>query len=105
MDLARGEPVGVGALGRRRYLTLMFSDLSGSTPLGAHMEAEDYADMLSQLRGLFHAIIPKHRGLIARIQGDGVLAIFGYPQAGEDDGRCAEWRKKGSRKSLSDPHD
>ena len=78
-----------GALGRRRYLTLMFSDLSGSTPLGAYMEAEDYADMLAQLRGLFHTIIPKHRGLIARIQGDGVLAIFGYPQAGEDDGRCA----------------
>jgi class 3 adenylate cyclase/tetratricopeptide (TPR) repeat protein len=93
MDLARGEPLGtsagMGALGRRRYLTLMFSDLSGSTPLGAHMEAEDYADMLGQLRGLFHAIIPKHRGLIARIQGDGVLVIFGYPQAGEDDGRCA----------------
>ena len=93
MDLARGErassSAGAGALGRRRYLTLMFSDLSGSTPLGAQMEAEDYADMLGQLRGLFHAIIPKHRGLIARIQGDGVLAIFGYPQAGEDDGRCA----------------
>ena len=97
MDVARGEPMGAGvgtgagtgALGRRRYLTLMFSDLSGSTPLGATMEAEDYADMLGQLRGLFHAIIPRHRGLIARIQGDGVLAIFGYPQAGEDDGRCA----------------
>ena len=97
MDSASGERAnssssagaGAGALGRRRYLTLMFSDLSGSMPLGARMEPEYYADMLGQLRGLFHAIIPKHRGLIARIQGDGVLAIFGYPQAGEDDGRCA----------------
>src|SRR3954470_7299372 len=77
------------AAGQRRYLTVLFSDLAGSTALGGLMEAEHYAEMLSGLRRLCREIIPKHGGRIARIQGDGVLAIFGYPQPSEDDGRRA----------------
>jgi predicted ATPase/class 3 adenylate cyclase len=83
---ARAE---IDATGRRRYLTILFSDLSESTMLGGLMEAEHYAEMLSGLRRLCHEIIPKHGGRIARIQGDGMLAIFGYPEASEDDGRRA----------------
>ncbi|MDM0110589.1 AAA family ATPase [Variovorax sp. J22R133] len=75
--------------GQRRHLTLLFADLSDSTRLGEMMEAEDYADMLASLRRLCHEIIPRHGGQIARIQGDGVLAFFGYPVAREDDGRRA----------------
>ncbi|CAN5763942.1 hypothetical protein BH11PSE8_BH11PSE8_26470 [soil metagenome] len=78
-----------GAAGQRRYLTVLFSDLSDSTRLGELMEAEHYADMLSAWRALCREIIPRHGGRIARIQGDGVLAIFGYPKALEDDGRRA----------------
>jgi len=77
------------ATGQRRYLTLLFSDLSDSTHLGALMEAEHYAEMLAAFRDLCRSIIPRHGGRIARIQGDGVLAIFGLPEAGEDDGRRA----------------
>lgn len=74
---------------RRRYLTILFSDLSGSTKLGAAMEAEDYADLLNRLRHTYQSVIPKHGGTIVRIQGDGILAIFGHPDAREDDGRRA----------------
>jgi len=77
----------LGADGHRRYLTLLFADLSGSTSLGELMEAEDYADVLAKLRALSREIIPRHGGLIARMQGDGLLALFGYPAAREDDGR------------------
>src|SRR6476659_6193558 len=77
------------AEGQRRHLTLLFADLSDSTRLGELMEAEDYAEMLASLRRLCHEIIPRHGGQIARIQGDGVLAFFGYPMAREDDGRRA----------------
>ncbi|CAN5457751.1 hypothetical protein BH11PSE9_BH11PSE9_16350 [soil metagenome] len=77
------------AAGQRRYLTVLFSDLADSTRLGEVMEAEHYAEMLSAWRALCREIIPRHGGRIARIQGDGVLAIFGYPQALEDDGRRA----------------
>ena len=73
----------------RRYLTLLFSDLSESTSLGEQMDAEEYADLLAVLRSLSQKVIHRHGGQIARIQGDGVLALFGYPQAREDDGRRA----------------
>jgi class 3 adenylate cyclase/tetratricopeptide (TPR) repeat protein len=75
--------------GERRHLTLLFSDLSDSTRLGEAMEAEDYAEMLAAWRALCRRIVPRHGGHIARIQGDGVLAFFGWPEAGEDDGRRA----------------
>lgn len=78
-----------GAEGQRRYLTVLFSDLSDSTGLGGRVDAEDYAALLAELRGLYRRVVMKHGGRIARIQGDGMLAIFGYPTAEEDDGRRA----------------
>ncbi|HEY8708323.1 MAG TPA: AAA family ATPase, partial [Burkholderiaceae bacterium] len=78
-----------GGGGRRRYLTILFSDLSDSTRLGELMEAEPYAEMLGRFRRLCREIVARHGGHIARIQGDGVLAFFGYPQTHEDDGRRA----------------
>ncbi len=74
---------------RRRYLTILFSDLSGSTSLAAAMEAEHYGELLRALREAYHEVIGKHGGTVVRIQGDGVLAIFGHPDASEDDGRRA----------------
>jgi len=89
MVVASRDDAGPDRLGQRRYLTVLFSDLSDSTLLSELMETEYYAEMLNALRGLCREIISKHGGRIARIQGDGVLAIFGYPQAREDDGRRA----------------
>ena len=77
------------AAGQRRLLTLLFVDLSGSTAMAEWMEAEHYAAMLAGLRELYERIVPHHGGAIARIQGDGMLAVFGYPETREDDGRRA----------------
>jgi class 3 adenylate cyclase/tetratricopeptide (TPR) repeat protein len=77
------------AVGRRRYVTILFSDLSRSTDLAAALEAEDYADVLATLRSACESVIPAHGGIIVQIQGDGVLAMFGYPDVGEYDGRRA----------------
>ncbi|CAN5138986.1 hypothetical protein BH11PSE10_BH11PSE10_20360 [soil metagenome] len=74
---------------RRLYLTLLFADLSGSTQLASAMEAEHYADILAQLRHAYYDCLSRHGGTVARIQGDGMLALFGYPQAREDDARRA----------------
>ncbi len=75
--------------GQRRLLTLLFVDLSGSTAMAEWMEAEHYAAMLAGLRDLYERIVPHHGGVIARIQGDGMLAVFGHPDVREDDGRRA----------------
>jgi class 3 adenylate cyclase/tetratricopeptide (TPR) repeat protein len=53
------------------------------------MEPEDYADVLQQLRDVFELIVPRHGGEIVRIDGDGVLCVFGYPISHEDAGRRA----------------
>ncbi|HJV70330.1 ATP-binding protein [Ideonella sp.] len=83
------EPTEIAGIGRRRYLTVLFTDLSGSTQLGDLLQAEHYAAMLGALRALCRDIVPRHGGRIARLQGDGMLAIFGYPDPHEDDGRRA----------------
>ncbi len=75
--------------GVRRFVTVLFSDVSGSSQHAEQLEAEDYADKLDQFREIVREVVPRHGGSIARMQGDGVLALFGYDASREDDGRRA----------------
>ena len=75
--------------GSRHYVTLLFSDLSRSTELAGAMEAEQYAALLSTLRIAYQEAVPRWGGTIVRVQGDGLLAMFGHPVAQEDAGRRA----------------
>jgi class 3 adenylate cyclase/tetratricopeptide (TPR) repeat protein len=75
--------------GERHRLTVLFSDLVGSTVLGREMESEDFSELLGKLREIWHQAAVKHGGRVIRTQGDGALAVFGYPSSGEDDGRRA----------------
>jgi class 3 adenylate cyclase/tetratricopeptide (TPR) repeat protein len=75
--------------GQRRYVTVLFADVSGSSEHAERMEAEAYAALLEQFRRFARHIVPQHRGSIARLQGDGLLALFGSLDAHEDDGRRA----------------
>jgi class 3 adenylate cyclase/tetratricopeptide (TPR) repeat protein len=79
----------LAAEGKRCRLTVLFCDLSGSTALSGDMEAEDYAELLGALRQLYAAAVAAHGGTLVRIQGDGMLAIFGWPQPREGDSRRA----------------
>ncbi len=83
------ETAAAADINQRRHLTILFSDLSESTRIAASMEPEDYAELLQQLRDLCEQIIPRHGGEIVRIDGDGVLCIFGYPVAHDDAARRA----------------
>jgi class 3 adenylate cyclase len=74
-------------VGRRCYLTVLFCDLCSSTALSASLEAEDYAEILGGLRNLYEIAVAKHGGSIVRVQGDGMLAVFGHPSPREGDGR------------------
>ena len=79
------QPVDPG----RRYVTLLFADLSHSTELAGAMEAEHYAALLAELRRAYQVHITRHGGVVVRVQGDGLLAMFGHPLTREDDGRRA----------------
>jgi class 3 adenylate cyclase/tetratricopeptide (TPR) repeat protein len=73
----------------RHYVALLFADLSRSTELAGALEAEHYAALLTELRRAYNDIVPRNGGQVVRVQGDGLLAMFGYPHTREDDARRA----------------
>jgi class 3 adenylate cyclase/tetratricopeptide (TPR) repeat protein len=69
----------------RRQVTVMFSDLVGSTALSARMDPEDLREVISAYQKCVTETVRRFGGFVANYMGDGVLAYFGYPQAHEDD--------------------
>src|SRR5262249_45300492 len=62
----------------RRYISVMFCDLVGSTALSAHFDPEDLREIIGAYHSCIADVIDRHNGTIARYMGDGVLAYFGY---------------------------
>jgi class 3 adenylate cyclase len=73
----------------RRQVTVMFSDLVGSTALSARMDPEDLREIISAYHKCVAEIVHRFDGFVAQYLGDGVLVYFGYPQAHEDDAERA----------------
>ncbi len=69
----------------RRQVTVMFSDLVGSTELAARMDPEDLRDVISAYQQCVSGTVQRYDGFVAKYMGDGVLVYFGYPRAHEDD--------------------
>ena len=73
----------------RRQVTVMFSDLVGSTALSARMDPEDLREIISAYQKCVAETVRRFGGFVAKYMGDGVLVYFGYPQAHEDDAERA----------------
>ena len=73
----------------RRQVTVMFSDLVGSTALSARMDPEDLREVISAYQKCVAETVGRFDGFVAKYMGDGVLVYFGYPQAHEDDAERA----------------
>jgi class 3 adenylate cyclase len=74
----------------RRQVTVMFSDLVGSTALSARMDPEDLREVISAYqKKCIAGTVARFGGHVAKYMGDGVLVYFGYPQAHEDDAERA----------------
>jgi class 3 adenylate cyclase/tetratricopeptide (TPR) repeat protein len=73
----------------RRQVTVMFSDLVGSTALSARMDPEDLREVISSYQKSVAETVGRFGGFVAKYMGDGVLIYFGYPQAHEDDAERA----------------
>jgi class 3 adenylate cyclase/predicted ATPase len=90
---AGAAPSATGALpedrAERRQVTVMFSDLVGSTALSARMDPEDLREVISAYRKCVAETVQRFDGFIAEYMGDGVLIYFGYPHAHEDDAEQA----------------
>ena len=73
----------------RRQVTVMFSDLVGSTALSARMDPEDLREVISAYQKRVAETVQRFGGFVAKYMGYGVLVYFGYPQAHEDDAERA----------------
>ncbi|HEU5228649.1 MAG TPA: adenylate/guanylate cyclase domain-containing protein [Ktedonobacteraceae bacterium] len=69
----------------RRVVTVMFADITGSTPLAAHLDPEDMRAILTGYFNLMTEQIRKHGGTVEKYIGDAVMAVFGAPITHEDD--------------------
>ena len=73
----------------RRQLTVMFSDLVGSTLLSGRLDPEDLREVVRAYQATCAEIIQHFEGYIAQYLGDSLLVYYGYPHAHEDDAHRA----------------
>ena len=89
LKLLRQIPEPAKDTAERRQVTVMFSDLVGSTALSARMDPEDLREVISAYQKCVAETVQRFGGFVAKYMGDGVLVYFGYPQAHEDDAERA----------------
>ena len=71
--------------GERRYCTVLFCDLVGSSRLSHQLEEEAYRDVVRLVHQRCSAVVARYGGEVSQYLGDGILVLFGYPRAHEDD--------------------
>jgi class 3 adenylate cyclase/tetratricopeptide (TPR) repeat protein len=73
----------------RRQVTVMFSDLVGSTSLSTKLDPEDLRTVIAAYHRCGTEVVERNGGFVAKYMGDGILAYFGYPRAHEHDAEHA----------------
>src|SRR5204863_7894242 len=63
-------------IAERRQVTVMFSDLVGSTALSARMDPEDLREIISVYQTWVAETVRHFGGFVAKYMGDGVLVYF-----------------------------
>ncbi|MEO6062837.1 MAG: adenylate/guanylate cyclase domain-containing protein, partial [Thermoflexales bacterium] len=71
--------------GERKRVTVLFTDIVGSTSLAEKLDPEEWGEIVSGAHAVVAEAIQKYDGRIAQLLGDGALAFFGAPTQHEDD--------------------
>jgi class 3 adenylate cyclase len=86
----------------RRPITVMFCDLVGSTGLAAKLDAEDWRNLVSAYLDEASAAVTDLGGHVLQKLGDGLMALFGYPRAQENDAERAVRAALAIQRALAD---
>ena len=89
-------------VGERRHVTVMFCDLVGSTSISAGLDAEDWRDLVGAYLDAATGAVTEMGGHVAKKLGDGLMALFGYPVAQENDAERAARAALSIQRSLAD---
>lgn len=82
MESARASDL---AEGERRIVTVLFSDIKGSSAIAEKLDPEDWAGIMNNAFERLISPVYRYEGNVARLMGDAILAFFGAPIAHEDD--------------------
>lgn len=85
----------------RKTVTIVFSDLKGSTALGEQLDPEALHEVKERYFNAMAAEIARHGGKIEKYIGDAIMAVFGLPKAHEDDALRAVRAAVGMREALA----
>ena len=69
----------------RKTVTVVFCDVSGSTALGERTDPESLRRVMTRYFEAMRSVLESHSGTVEKFIGDAVMAVFGIPQAHEDD--------------------
>jgi class 3 adenylate cyclase/tetratricopeptide (TPR) repeat protein len=85
----------------RREVTIVTSDLKGSTALGERLDPEALREVLNRYFDVMRAVFESHGGTIEKIIGDAIVAVYGLPFRHEDDPRRAVEAAAESQRALA----
>ena len=88
--------------GERRHVTVMFCDLVDSTGIAAKLDAEEWRDLVGAYLDAASVAITEMGGKVAKKLGDGLMALFGYPVAQENDAERAVRAALAIQRSLAE---
>jgi class 3 adenylate cyclase/tetratricopeptide (TPR) repeat protein len=82
-----GTPLAAAAAARetRKLVTVVFSDLEGSTALGDALDSEVVRELLARYFEEMRSVLDAHGGTVEKYIGDAIMAVFGFPAIHEDD--------------------
>ena len=69
----------------RKTVTIVFSDLKGSTSIGERLDTESVREALTLYFGEMQSVLRRHGGSVEKYIGDAIMAVFGLPAVHEDD--------------------
>ena len=84
----------------RKVVTIVFSDLKGSTSLGEALDSEALREVMTRYFDAMREELERHGGMIEKFIGDAVMAVFGLPRLHEDDALRAVRAAAGMQAAL-----
>jgi class 3 adenylate cyclase/tetratricopeptide (TPR) repeat protein len=69
----------------RKTVTVVFSDVAGSTALGERLDPESVRRLMGRYFDAMRDVLERHGGTVEKFIGDAVMAVFGIPRLHEDD--------------------
>ena len=68
----------------RKPVSILFTDVAGSTALGERLEPEAVRGVMLRYFETASSVVERHGGTVEKFIGDAVMAVFGVPTAFED---------------------